>query len=59
MSAAYQLIRLSTLVGWVSEDMSADILADSWPRVGRHVKQEVSKSHNIWEVAIVKIDQEV
>ena len=49
-----QLICLSTLVGWVSVDMSADILADSWPRVGRHVSQEVSKSHNIWEVAIVK-----
>ena len=49
-----QLICLSTLVSWVSVDMSADILADSWPRVGRHVSQEVSRLHNIWEVAIVK-----
>ena len=49
MSGEYQLICQSTSVGRVSVDMSADMLANSWLGVGRHVSQEVSKLQIIWE----------
>ena len=54
MAAEYQLICQPTSVGQVLVNMLTDILANSSPRVGRHVSREVSKSYNIWEVAIVK-----
>ena len=60
MSANYQSINhVSLSVRWVSVNMLADILADSWPRVGRYVSRKVSKLHKIWEVVIVnKFKQE-
>ena len=49
----------SISVRWVLVDMLADILADSWPRVGRYVSWKVSKLHKIWEVVIVnRFEQE-
>ena len=54
MLADYQSMCQSTSLGQVSVDILADILADSWPKVARHVSREVSKLHKIWEVAIVK-----
>ena len=44
----------STSVRWVSVDMLADILADSWPRVGRYVRRKVSKLPKIWKLKFVK-----
>ena len=43
MSGEYQLVCQSTSVGRVSVNMLADILANSWLGVGRHVSQEVCK----------------
>ena len=41
MAAEYQLTRQSTSVGRLLVDMLANVLANSWPRVGKHVSWEI------------------
>ena len=44
MAAEYQLTCQSTSVGRVLVNMLANILANSWPRVGKHVSWENTSS---------------